>query len=174
MLSLDSPVESPAAAAHIDAPALTVAEELPPEPVAVPAAAHIPPSLDSSPSQPLQSSKPQNSAAESPASAAHVQTRKPQPVRRPLNRALHPPAASTQRANVPDSARTLRETAYFAAIPGENVVAPKPPVSTGPANFPNSPFGKASGGTGEVSKKGTVRVVGKNGSIVNVPQRLMA
>ena len=174
MPTLDSPAESLAPNAHLDTPALPVVEELPPEQPAVPAAADAAPSSEREPSRPSQASHPKDATTTSSPAASNAQSRKPQPVRRPLNRSMHQPAPATQRSLAPDSARVLRETAYFAAIPGENLVAPRPPASTGPANFPNSPFGKAAGGAGDVGKKGTVRVVGKNGSIANVPQRLMA
>jgi hypothetical protein len=181
MQSLDSPAPSAAAVqSDADAPALAVVDELHAEPTAASAvevtpAAALPPAHDHSSTQITQATK-------TKAQAAPPNSRKPQPVRRPLNHALlHPapaslpaPAARTQRSNAPDSARVLRETAYFAAIPGEHLTVPKPPASSGPANFPNSPFGKVVGGGGEASKSSTVRVVGKNGSIGNVPVKLMA
>ena len=184
MPSLDSPADSPAPFAASDGPALPVVEEVPPEPAAgVATTTDAPPPDNAS----LQAARAVNAKDEA-AAPSILQSRKPQPVRRPLNSTLrqsapatqrpHPtshPAIATQRSHAPDSARALRETAYFGAIPGENLTVPKPPASTGPANFPNSPFGKAAAGSGgDGAKKGTVRVVGKSGSIVNVPHQLMA
>jgi hypothetical protein len=166
MLSLDSPAEPSAPKVDADAPALPVVEEMTPGPSELAAVTDDVPTANVAPPKTLHAPKVKEGSGST--------SRKPQPVRRPLNRAVQQPAAATHRSNVPDSARALRETAYFSTIPGEHLVAPKPPVSSGPANFPNSPFGKSLGATVDAGKKGTVRVVGKNGSIVNIPQRLMA
>jgi hypothetical protein len=164
-----------------DAPALTVDEDPPPHPPPSVDAAKLNPPLPPAPAAaqatappPDQPPKKKPAAASSSASASLPNPRKPQPSRRPLNRSLHPPPplpSARPPPPPPDSARALRESAYFSTIPGENLVVPRAPASSGPANFPNSSFGK---GGAAVGGRGTVRVVGKNGAIGNVPQQMMA
>jgi hypothetical protein len=189
MMSLDASADAAAPKVDPDAPALIVVDELPPGPP-VEAAASFP-AIDPGNAQEIEdaSLSKATQAPKAKTTAAAAYSRKPQPVRRPLNRALNPApapapapaaapaapaAARTHRSNAPDSARLLRETAYFSTIPGENLTVPKGPLSTGPANFPNSPFGKGSLAGFDGDRKGTVRVVSKNGAIGNVPQKMLA